>query len=67
VREDQALSTPMVTPKPPGYVADSEEEAVDLASATRYGLGANVFEADIEHAKQVAAVSSPGCSASTRR
>ncbi|HEY2695098.1 MAG TPA: aldehyde dehydrogenase family protein [Pseudonocardiaceae bacterium] len=34
---------------------DSEEEAVDLASATRYGLGANVFDADIEHAEQVAA------------
>jgi succinate-semialdehyde dehydrogenase/glutarate-semialdehyde dehydrogenase len=36
------------------YVVDSEEEAIRLANATKYGLGAFVFDADIEHAKQVA-------------
>ena len=37
------------------YVVDSEEEAVELANATKYGLGAYVFDADVEHAQQVAA------------
>lgn len=36
------------------YVVDSEKEAIELANATRYGLGACVFDADVEHAKQVA-------------
>lgn len=36
------------------YVVDSEEEAIRLANATKYGLGAFVFDADVEHAKQVA-------------
>lgn len=36
------------------YVVDSEEEAIVLANATRYGLGGYVFDADIAHAKQVA-------------
>jgi succinate-semialdehyde dehydrogenase/glutarate-semialdehyde dehydrogenase len=36
------------------YVVDTEEEAIELANATRYGLGGYVFDADIEHAKQVA-------------
>jgi len=36
------------------YVVDSEAEAIELANATRYGLGAYVFDVDIEHAKQVA-------------
>ncbi|MEV0074119.1 MULTISPECIES: NAD-dependent succinate-semialdehyde dehydrogenase [unclassified Amycolatopsis] len=37
------------------YVVDNEDEAIDLANATRYGLGGYVFDADIEHAKQIAA------------
>ncbi|MEW2545360.1 NAD-dependent succinate-semialdehyde dehydrogenase [Streptomyces sp. NPDC047002] len=37
------------------YVVDSEEEAVRLANATRFGLGGYVFDADVEHARQVAA------------
>jgi succinate-semialdehyde dehydrogenase/glutarate-semialdehyde dehydrogenase len=36
------------------YVVDSEEEAIKLANATKYGLGAYVFDADIEHARHVA-------------
>jgi succinate-semialdehyde dehydrogenase / glutarate-semialdehyde dehydrogenase len=36
------------------YVVDSEEEAIELANATRYGLGAYVFDADVEHAQHVA-------------
>jgi succinate-semialdehyde dehydrogenase/glutarate-semialdehyde dehydrogenase len=36
------------------YVVDSEEEAIKLANATKYGLGGYVFDADIAHAKQVA-------------
>jgi succinate-semialdehyde dehydrogenase/glutarate-semialdehyde dehydrogenase len=36
------------------YVGDSEEEAIRLANATPYGLGAFVFDADIEYARQVA-------------
>lgn len=37
------------------YVVDDEEEAIRLANATRYGLGSYVFDADVEHARQVAA------------
>ncbi|WP_394848015.1 NAD-dependent succinate-semialdehyde dehydrogenase [Pendulispora brunnea] len=36
------------------YVVNSEEEAIELANATKYGLGAFVFDADVEHAKKVA-------------
>ncbi|MFI5606666.1 aldehyde dehydrogenase family protein [Amycolatopsis sp. NPDC051903] len=37
------------------YVVDSEEEALALANATKYGLGGYVFDTDVEHAKEVAA------------
>jgi succinate-semialdehyde dehydrogenase/glutarate-semialdehyde dehydrogenase len=37
------------------YVVDSEEEAIKLANATRFGLGSAVFSADVERAKTVAA------------
>ncbi|MEM5423409.1 NAD-dependent succinate-semialdehyde dehydrogenase [Paraburkholderia ferrariae] len=36
------------------YVVDSEEEAIELANDSKYGLGAFVFDTDVEHAKQVA-------------
>ncbi|WP_433286438.1 NAD-dependent succinate-semialdehyde dehydrogenase [Pseudonocardia sp. CA-142604] len=36
------------------YVVDSEREAIELANATRYGLGAYVFDEDVERAKQAA-------------
>jgi succinate-semialdehyde dehydrogenase/glutarate-semialdehyde dehydrogenase len=36
------------------YVVDSEEEAIKLANATRFGLGSAVFSADVERAKKVA-------------
>ena len=36
------------------YVVDSEEEAVTLANATPFGLGASVFTADIERGRAVA-------------
>ncbi len=37
------------------YVVDTEEEAVELANATKFGLGSSVFSANVEHAKHVAA------------
>jgi succinate-semialdehyde dehydrogenase/glutarate-semialdehyde dehydrogenase len=37
------------------YVVDSEEEAIEIANATPYGLGGSVFDEDVEHAKEVAA------------
>jgi hypothetical protein len=37
------------------YVVDNEEEAINLANATRFGLGSAVFSADVERAKKVAA------------
>lgn len=36
------------------YVVESEDEAIALANATKFGLGASVFSRDIEHAKAVA-------------
>ncbi|MFF3571626.1 aldehyde dehydrogenase family protein [Nocardia jiangxiensis] len=37
------------------YVVDTEDEAIRLANATRFGLGSYVFDADVDHARQVAA------------
>ncbi|MGY3617093.1 NAD-dependent succinate-semialdehyde dehydrogenase [Bradyrhizobium sp. USDA 10063] len=36
------------------YVVNTEEEAIRLANATKFGLGASVFSADVERASQVA-------------
>lgn len=36
------------------YVVDTEEEAIELANATPYGLGGAVASSSVEHAKQVA-------------
>ncbi|SDD79607.1 aldehyde dehydrogenase family protein [Glycomyces harbinensis] len=36
------------------YIVDDEEEAIALANATKYGLGAYVFDADTAHAKEIA-------------
>jgi len=36
------------------YVVDSEAEAIELANATPYGLGASVFTADVERGRRVA-------------
>lgn len=36
------------------YVVDSEEEAIRVANATRFGLGSSVFSADIDHAQALA-------------
>lgn len=37
------------------YVVETEEEAIELANATKFGLGASIFGADIKHAQEVAA------------
>ncbi|PNP53524.1 hypothetical protein THARTR1_06218 [Trichoderma harzianum] len=37
------------------YIVDTEEEAIELANATPYGLGGAVASSNIEHAKKVAA------------
>jgi succinate-semialdehyde dehydrogenase/glutarate-semialdehyde dehydrogenase len=37
------------------YVVDSEEEAIAVANATPYGLGASIFTADVAHGREVAA------------
>ncbi|TDV38120.1 succinate-semialdehyde dehydrogenase/glutarate-semialdehyde dehydrogenase [Paraburkholderia caballeronis] len=36
------------------YVVENEEEAIGLANATKFGLGASVYSADLERAKRVA-------------
>jgi succinate-semialdehyde dehydrogenase/glutarate-semialdehyde dehydrogenase len=36
------------------YTVETEEEALRVANATEFGLGATVFSADIEHAKDLA-------------
>lgn len=36
------------------YVVDSEEEAIAVANATPFGLGASVFTANLEHGKDIA-------------
>ena len=37
------------------YIVNTEEEAIELANATKYGLAAAVFSGDLEHGKKVAA------------
>lgn len=37
------------------YVVDTEEEAIEIANATTFGLGSSVYSSNIEHAKEVAA------------
>jgi succinate-semialdehyde dehydrogenase/glutarate-semialdehyde dehydrogenase len=37
------------------YVVDNEHEAIRIANATRFGLGASVYSANIDHAREVAA------------
>ncbi len=37
------------------YIVDTEEEAIEIANATTFGLGASVYSANIAHAKEVAA------------
>jgi succinate-semialdehyde dehydrogenase/glutarate-semialdehyde dehydrogenase len=37
------------------YVVDTEDEALELANATKYGLGGYIFDADLDHAKDIAA------------
>lgn len=36
------------------YAVDTEEEAINLANATKFGLGATVFGSDVAHAQEVA-------------
>lgn len=36
------------------YVVDSEDEAIELANATNFGLGSSIFSSNITHAKEIA-------------
>jgi succinate-semialdehyde dehydrogenase/glutarate-semialdehyde dehydrogenase len=36
------------------YVVDDEDEAIELANATPFGLGGSVFTGDLEHGRRVA-------------
>jgi len=36
------------------YVVNTEEQAIELANATLFGLGAAIFTADIEHGRTMA-------------
>lgn len=36
------------------YVVDTEDEAIDLANATPFGLGGSIFTADVEHGRALA-------------
>ncbi|PTB58407.1 hypothetical protein M431DRAFT_549132 [Trichoderma harzianum CBS 226.95] len=37
------------------YVVDTEEEAIEIANATTFGLGSSVYSSNIKHAKEIAA------------
>ncbi|CAN7660187.1 NAD-dependent succinate-semialdehyde dehydrogenase [Caballeronia sp. LjRoot34] len=37
------------------YVVETEDEAIELANATKFGLGAAIFSANVEHAQKLAA------------
>ncbi|KAM0254475.1 hypothetical protein ACHAQJ_006757 [Trichoderma viride] len=37
------------------YVVDTEEEAIYIANATKFGLGSSIYSSNIKHAKELAA------------
>ena len=44
------------------YKVDTEEEAIELANDSNYGLGGTIFSTNVEHAKEVAAKIETGMS-----
>ncbi|RFU75395.1 succinate semialdehyde dehydrogenase [Trichoderma arundinaceum] len=54
-RENPLFTEEAFGPVASVYVVDTEEEAIELANATPFGLGGAVASTNIEHAKQVAA------------
>lgn len=50
-----AFETEFFGPVASFYIVDSDDEAIKLANATRFGLGAAVFTADVERGRAVAA------------
>ena len=52
--DNPAYTTEFFGPVASFYVVDTEEEAVELANATPFGLGASVFSSDTAHARELA-------------
>jgi succinate-semialdehyde dehydrogenase / glutarate-semialdehyde dehydrogenase len=55
-----AFDTEFFGPVASFYIVDSQDEAIKLANATRFGLGAAVFTADLDRGRSVAALLDSG-------
>lgn len=56
INEDNAIYTQeLFGPVASCHIVENEEEAIRLANATSFGLGASVFTADVDHGRRVAA------------
>jgi succinate-semialdehyde dehydrogenase/glutarate-semialdehyde dehydrogenase len=53
-RNNPVYSQELFGPVASYYVVESEDEAIALANATSFGLGASVFTSDMEHGQRVA-------------
>jgi len=54
-RSDPLFSQEAFGPVPSFYIVETDEEAIELANATTFGLGSSIFSDDIEHARRVTA------------
>jgi succinate-semialdehyde dehydrogenase/glutarate-semialdehyde dehydrogenase len=54
-KENPVYNQELFGPVASFYVVDTEEEAIELANATPFGLGASVFTSDLERGRRVAA------------
>ena len=61
-KENPIYNTEIFGPVASIYQVDSEEEAIELANDSSYGLGGTVFSKNVDHAKAVAAKIETGMS-----
>ena len=54
-RENPLFSQEAFGPIASVYIVNTEDEAIEIANATNFGLGSSVFSSSVDHAREVAA------------